>query len=132
MKAYFENCIELGRARAQLQPAQMAAVQSLLKARDQGKLEIVTSRETHREQDRTGNPAKRAQLVAARGVFRWLPATTSQLPQPDGSLGTVCATPMITEYVDEDLFSSFTKAGLKEADARHLMYAVHNGCDRFL
>jgi hypothetical protein len=44
-------------------------------------------------------------------------------------LGTV--TPFVTEYVDADLFHSFTKLGLKDADARHLMYAVHNGCDRF-
>ena len=39
---------------------------------------------------------------------------------------------MLTEYVDADLYEKFKKAGLEEADARHLMYAVHNKCDRFV
>jgi hypothetical protein len=30
------------------------------------------------------------------------------------------------------LFKSLTAAGLKDADARHLMYATGNGCDRFV
>lgn len=47
-------------------------------------------------------------------------------------LGTVSVTPFVTEYVDADLFKGFTKAGLKDADARHLMYAVYNGCDWFV
>jgi hypothetical protein len=34
--------------------------------------------------------------------------------------------------VDEQLFASLKTAGLKDADARHFMYAVHNGCDRFV
>jgi len=40
--------------------------------------------------------------------------------------------PILTEMVDAELFAAFKKAGLKAADARHLMYAVHNGCDRFI
>jgi hypothetical protein len=47
-------------------------------------------------------------------------------------LGTVSVTPFVTEYVDDGLFKSFTNAGLDDADARHLMYAVHNQCDRFV
>jgi hypothetical protein len=41
MKVYFENCIESGRARAQPQPDQMTAVRSLMKAAEDGKLELV-------------------------------------------------------------------------------------------
>jgi hypothetical protein len=33
---------------------------------------------------------------------------------------------------DEALLAAFKKAGLKDADARHLMYAVHSGCNRFV
>jgi hypothetical protein len=39
---------------------------------------------------------------------------------------------MVTETVDEGLFSDLTKASLSDSDARHLMYAVHNKCDRFV
>jgi predicted nucleic acid-binding protein len=40
--------------------------------------------------------------------------------------------PMVSEYVDANLYEKFKTAGLKDADARHLMYAVHNKCDRFV
>ena len=39
---------------------------------------------------------------------------------------------MLTEYVDADLYEKLKRAGLMEADARHLMYAAHNKCDRFV
>jgi hypothetical protein len=45
---------------------------------------------------------------------------------------TVSTNPMVTEIVDEGLFSSLKKAGLSDGDARHLMYAIHNKCDRFV
>jgi len=47
-------------------------------------------------------------------------------------LGTVSATPIISDIIDDALFKSLTAAGLKDADARHLMYAACNGCDRFV
>lgn len=47
-------------------------------------------------------------------------------------LGTVANCPIITEIVDEKLFNALIAAGLKHADARHLMYAACNGCDRFV
>jgi predicted nucleic acid-binding protein len=133
MKVYFENTIESGRARPQLKPDQMTAVQLLLKARDAGKLEIVTSPETYREQDRV--PANhRTKLVEARADVPLVTEREKLLGfhnQMD-RLGTVATSPILTEYVDADLFKSLTKAGLKDADARHLMYAAHNGCDRFV
>jgi predicted nucleic acid-binding protein len=133
MKVYFENCIESGRARAQLQPDQMAAVSALMKAAEDGNIEIFTSQETYREQDRVP-PAQRTKLVEARGD---VPLVTDDhkllgFHNQMDRLGTVSVTPFVTESVDADLFTSFTKVGLKDADARHLMYAVHNGCDRFV
>jgi hypothetical protein len=41
-------------------------------------------------------------------------------------LGTVLTNPMVTEIVDERLFSDLKKAGISDGDARHLMYAIHN------
>jgi hypothetical protein len=49
-----------------------------------------------------------------------------------GRLGTVAVTPIITEIIDEGLFKSLTAAGLKDADARHLMYAARDECNRFV
>lgn len=134
-KAYLDNCIESGRIRTDLQPpSEMAAVQWLVKARDEGKVEIVTSRESWREQDRTKDPTVRAQLAESRGDTPVVPKDHKLLGfhnQMD-RLGTVAVTPIVTEIVDEDLFQSLTAAGLKNADARHLMYAARNGCDRFV
>ncbi len=134
IKAYFDNCIESGRVRADLQPDEMAAVRSLLKARDEGKVEIVTSRESWREQDRTKDPTVRAQLARSRGDTPVVSNDHKLLGfhnQMD-RLGTVAVTPFVTEIVDEGLFKSLTAAGLKDADARHLMYAARNECDRFV
>jgi predicted nucleic acid-binding protein len=39
---------------------------------------------------------------------------------------------MLTEIVDERLLSDLKKAGISVGDARHLMYAIHNNCDRFV
>jgi predicted nucleic acid-binding protein len=134
MRAYFDNCIESGRVRTDLQPLEMTAVQSLLNARDDGHLEIVTSRETHREQDRTKDPTVRAQLAESRGETPVVPNDHKLLGFHNqmNHLGTVAVTPMLTEIVDEALFKNLTAAGLDVADARHLMYAACNECDRFV
>jgi hypothetical protein len=133
MKVYFENSIESGRARPQLKADQLTAVRLLMKAADKGKLKIFTSEETNREQSRVP-AAHRVKLVEARADVPLVSENEKLLGFHNqmGHLGTVSTTPFVTEYVDADLFNSFTKLGLKEADARHLMYAVHNGCDRFV
>ena len=87
-----------------------------------------------REQDRTKDPTRRAQLAESRGATPVVPNDHKLLGfhnQMD-RLGTVAVTPFITEIIDEGLFKSLTTAGLKDADARHLMYAAGNGCDRFV
>jgi predicted nucleic acid-binding protein len=135
MKAYFDNCIESGRVRIDLQPpSEMAAVEALLKAEAEGKVEIVTSRETWREQDKAANPAVRAQLAQARGE---IPVVSNDhklvgIHNQMDHLGTVSATPIISDIIDDALFKSLMAAGLKDADARHLMYAARNGCDRLV
>jgi hypothetical protein len=133
MKVYFENSIESGRARTQLTPDQMTTVKLLMKAADKGELKIVTSQETYRVQDQV--PAgHRVKLIEAREDVSLVRQNEKLLGfhnQMD-HLGTVSVSPFVTEYVDADLFKSFTKLGLKDADARHLMYAVNDGCDRFV
>lgn len=46
--------------------------------------------------------------------------------------GGSVAYPLITDIVDESLCACLTKAGLKQDDAMHLMYAQHNGFGYFL
>jgi predicted nucleic acid-binding protein len=134
-KAYLDNCVESGRIRTDLQPpSEMAAVRALLKAQEEGKIEIVTSRESWREQEKARDPAVRAQLANARGE---IPVVSNDhklvgMHNQMDHLGTVAVTPIISDLVDEALFNGLRAAGLREADARHLMYAASNGCDRFV
>jgi hypothetical protein len=134
IQAYLDNCIVSGKVRADLRPEEMAAVLALAKADDEGQLELVTSPESHREQGRTQDPLVHAKLVQSRGDVPIVADDHKVIGfhnQMD-RLGTVAVGPFVTEYVDEGLFKNFTKAGLKGADARHLMYAVHNRCAWFV
>jgi hypothetical protein len=133
MEAYLDNCVVSGMVRGDLAPAEMAVIPVLKTAVDEGRLRLVTSRESHREQDRATDPNVRALLKQAReGV--------PLVSQNEKLLGfniqdepfTFISSPMVTEYVDADLYEKFKKAGLPDGDARHLMYAVHNKCDRFV
>jgi hypothetical protein len=134
--AYFDTCIQSGRSLGDLKPAEMKAVRALEKAEREDKIKIVTSPETHREQERTNDTMKRAQLVQSQGdtpvVLK--DHTLLGIHNQMDHLGTVCVTPMLSEIVDGPLFDSLIAAGLKKADARHLMYAAHpdNACDWFV
>jgi hypothetical protein len=83
----------------------MAAVEALLKAEAEGKVEIVTSRETWREQDKAANPTVRAQLAQARGE---IPVASNDhklvgIHNQMDRLGTVSATPIISDIIDNAL-----------------------------
>jgi hypothetical protein len=135
--AYLDTCIQSGRRLGDLKPAaEMNAVRTLEKAEREGKIKIVTSRETHREQERTNDPTLRAQLVQSQGATPVVPKdhTLLGIHNQMDHLGTVCGTPMLTEIVDGPLFDSLIAAGLKKADADHLVYAAHpdNACDWFV
>ena len=112
----------------------MAAVRSLLKAEKAGKIEIVTSRETWRDQEKAKDPTVRAKLAQSRGET---PVVSNDhkllgIHNQMGLLGTAVAAPIISDIVDDALFKSLKTAGLEDADARHLMYGACNGCDRFV
>jgi len=110
------------------------ALKLIQEHRNLSKLEIVTSRESWREQERTRNPEAREQLRASRGEtpvvshdHRLLGFNSVDL----GYLGFI-SSPLITDIVDDDMFRWLQTAGLKTADARHLMYALCNDCVRFV
>jgi predicted nucleic acid-binding protein len=134
MKAYLDNCVVSGMVRGDLAAAEMAAVPSLTKAKQEGRLEIFTSRESWSEQDRTKDPTIRSMLERARPDFPLVARdhTLLGMYNIEDPVGGFSSNPIVTEYVDAELFAKLRKAGLNDADARHLMYAVHNGCDRFV
>lgn len=135
MKAYLDNVTASGRILADLNPQQeMGVVRWMEQAALRGELEIVTSREAWREQDRTRDPGKRAKLVAARSELPIVPRDHDILfiNTVYDRLGGFVSSPVFTEIVDQTMFNDLRKLGLDEADARHLMYAAANACDRFV
>jgi predicted nucleic acid-binding protein len=133
MKVYLDNVIVSGMVRGD-PPDEMAAVRALVKAEEKGQIEIYTSRWTWSEQDRTRDDLIRVKLKESRGEIEVVADDHQVLGfwNQEGRFGTEVTNPMVTEIVDEGLFSDLKKAGLSDGDARHLMYAIHNKCDRFV
>jgi predicted nucleic acid-binding protein len=135
MRVYLDNVAASGRVTGDLTPdTEMEALRRIENAHSTGKLKMVTSRESWREQGRTKDPAKRARLEAARAEVSVV-ATDHLLlgfNHLTGPLGTTANSPILTEIVDEALFADLKRIGLSDSDARHLMYAVTNNCDRFV
>jgi len=135
MRVYLDNVAASGRVVGDLAPAaEMEAVREIERAHSTGTIKRVTSRESWREQERTEDPVKRAKLEAARGEVSVVATDHvvlgfSNLSTPQG---TTAVNPMVTDIVDEALFNDLKSIGLHDSDARHLMYAVANACDRFV
>jgi hypothetical protein len=135
VKVYLDNMIASGRIRDDLaSPAERRALGLIQQHPKMIKLEIVTSRESWREQDRTRDTETREELRASRAQtpvvtqdHRVLGFNTIDL----GDRGLI-ASPLVTDVLDEAMFRQLKGHGLKDADARHLMYALCNGCDRFI
>jgi predicted nucleic acid-binding protein len=134
MEAYLDNCVVSAMVRGDLaDAAEMAAVATIKKAVDDGRLQLVTSRESWREQDRANDPTVRAMLKQARPE---VPLVKDEkllgMYTVDDQVGGFSTNPMVTEYVDDQLFEKLKNAGMAPADARHVMYAAHNKSDRFV
>ena len=135
MKVYLDNVAASGWVVDDLVPSEeMEAVRQLATAAQAGELELVTSRESWREQERTKDLARRAKLQAARAEIPTVQHDHALLGFNTvyDHLGGFVSSPLITDIVDEKLFVDLKGFGLKDADARHLMYAATNGCDRFV
>jgi hypothetical protein len=134
MRVYLDNVAASGRVIGDLAHSEMEALREIDEAHSAGLIKRVTSRESWREQDRTRDPVKRAKLEAARTDVSVVATDhvmlgLSDLDAPHVTPGV---TPVVTDIVDEALFADLKSIGLKEADARHLMYAVTNACVRFV
>jgi predicted nucleic acid-binding protein len=135
MRVYLDNVAASGRVTGDLAPEQeMRALRKIEDAHRAGVVTIMTSRESWREQERTKDPLRRAKLAGSRGEVAVVTRDHVLLGfrNIDGFHGTTVVNPMVTDVVDESLFAELKTAGLEDADARHLMYAVTNSCERFV
>ena len=94
----------------------------------------MTSAESWREQEKTVNPQRRATLAGGRETVPRVEQdhTVLGFGHSADQLGGFVAYPLVTDVVDKHLIEALRVASLTDADARHLMYAVHNGCCRFV
>jgi len=135
MRVYLDNVIASALVRGDLaEPLEMEALRSLDAQARLGKLEIVTSRESWREQERTKSPETCEELRNARSGVPVVSYDHRLLGfnMIDYGYRGFIASPLVTDIVDEALFATLRDLSLKDADARHLMYAVSNWCVRFV
>ena len=135
MRVYFDNCIVSGEIRGDLASAsEQRAVTELRRREIAGDISILTSRESVREQERTKDPDTRRKLIEGTAGYPKVPRDHEIMGAqlcPDRN-GSFISNRAFTDIVDPVLFAAFTGLGLKPADARHLMYAEANKCERFV
>jgi hypothetical protein len=134
-KVYLDNCVVSNEARSNLQahPDEMAAVRAIYTAKDAGKIEIITSDQTTREQDRWFNEVGRKMLKEARSKLQMIDdhrqlAGHAVYDQHSGSTAMVLG----SSSLDQHLHNEFRGLRLSDDDAQHLVNAVHEGCDWFV
>src|SRR5262249_812644 len=108
-KVYLDNVIVSGMVRGDLHPPEeMDAVHALTKADEKGQIEIYTSRWSWAEQDRTRDDLLRVKFKESRGEIEVVAYAHRVLGfwNQEGRFGTEVTNPMVTEIVDEGLFST--------------------------
>ena len=134
-RVYYDNMIASAKVLRDLRPeSEKAALEMIESWHTSGRIKRVTSRESWREQERTRDDAKREMLKNGQDLVSVVQDDHRLLGfnhQDFGSRGFI-ASPILTGIVDQDLFDALRAEGLKDADARHLMYAARNACDVFL
>jgi predicted nucleic acid-binding protein len=134
LKVYLDNMIVSGLVRRDLRPVEMEATLALVEYERRGAIQIVTSRESWREQQRTKDPNVRDALRRAESdvpVVAYDHEVLGAMYMPD-RYGGFISSPAITDIIDQPLFDDLKGFGVDDADARHLMYAARNDCDRFV
>lgn len=134
-RVYLDTVITSGRVSKDLQPpAEMAAVEEIERFRAESCIKIVTSKMSGIEQARTTNPIVRAafeehahEVSVVQNDHRLLGFNSVD----QGRYGFI-SSPMVSDIVDEELFAKLIAAGLQDADAKHVMYAVANDCQVFV
>lgn len=135
-RVYLDNVITSGWVLKDLKPQEeMEAVERLYALHDAGIIKRVTSKMFWIEQARTTNLQKRAALAASADLVSVVQNDHRLLGFASLDYGArgFNSYPLIDDVVDSALFEQLTKnAGLKDADAKHVMYAVANDCCYFV
>jgi hypothetical protein len=135
-RVYLDNVIISGWVLKDLKPhEEMEAVERLYALHDARIIKRVTSKISGIEQARTTDVQKRAVLAASVDLVSVVQNDHRLLGFANldyGARGFI-SYPLIDDIVEPALFEQLTKsAGLKDADAKHVMYAVANDCDYFV
>ena len=133
IKVYLDNDVASGISNRDLGKAEQDAIDQLLNWQHSGKIEVGTSRQAIREMERAPfqYQAKLKTGISNLGLAENDHRVLGFNMQTD-QYGGCISYPLVTDVVDEQLYSDLLDAGLKTDDAKHLMYAVHNGYQRFL
>jgi predicted nucleic acid-binding protein len=134
-RVYYDNMLASAIVLDNLRwPTEMAALRTVERLHSKGLIKRVTSRESWREQSRTRDHGQREALRDGQDLVSVVQADHRVVgfSQLEDQYGGFFASPLVSDVVDQALYDALTAAGLASADARHLMYAVHNGCDVFL
>ncbi len=134
LKVYFDNDVASGISKRDCAKAEVDAIDQLLAANRAQKIMLGALRQSLREMERAPSEELRAKLKT--GLSELILAEHDHIvlgcdTQTDYR-GTCSSNPLVTDIVDEHMYSGFRAAGLKADDAKHLMYAAYNGYDRFL
>jgi hypothetical protein len=133
MKVYFDNDVVSAISRRDGDVAELRAIDQLREEARAGRIVLGTSRQSQWEMERAP-PHHQAKLKTGLSGLN--------VSEDDHKLlgfysltdqyGGFISNPMFTDIVDEQLYSYLLDCGLKPDDAKHLMYAVHTGHERFL
>ena len=130
MKAYLDNNI-IGAIAKDDHPVESGALDRLLKAKDEGTIDLVTSELTLAEIKRYQGPSRfllerTFRLLEKVDVVRWdeLVGMHSY-----GDARTWISSPLINNYPE---YGALLNLGLDAIDAQHIYVAGKQGCDTFL
>ena len=135
-RVYLDNVITSGWVLKDLKPEEeMEAVERLYALHDARIIKRVTSKISGIKQARTTDFQKRAALAASADLVSVVQNDHRLLGFANLDYGCrgFISYPLIDDIVDPGLFERLTKnCGLKDPDAKHVMYAVANACDYFV
>lgn len=135
IKVYLDNVIVSAIGRHDLASSEeMNAVDQLQKLFKENKIPLNTSRHSQREIDRTQNKSKKDQCIKAFNNMSVIKNDHIVLGFHNQSdqYGGFISQPLISDIVNDKIFSQLTIIGLKKDDAMHLMYAIQNRFNYFL
>ncbi len=130
---YLDNNIVSAISRRDLPETELHAIDQLLDMKRSGTLVLISSRQSFREMERAPSKYQAdlkegfSDLIVTEDDHRVLGFHTQIDP-----FGGCISNPLVADIVDEVLYLDLRTLGLDEDDAKHLMYAVHNGYQQFL